>query len=91
VATNVELVRTELLKIAQMAHDGLARAVRPSHTIFDGDIIFAVSLPDPAVKAKPPVSAVGAAGAKVFAQAIVKGIKEARSIPGFPAKRDLKP
>ena len=43
VATNARLTKSEATKVAQMAHDGLARAVRPAHTMLDGDTIFALS------------------------------------------------
>lgn len=43
VATNAELSHEELIKVAQMAHDGLAMSIRPTHTTSDGDTIFAVS------------------------------------------------
>lgn len=43
VATDIALSKTECLRVAQMAHDGLARAIKPSHTLFDGDTIFALS------------------------------------------------
>ena len=44
VATNARLTKTEATKVAQMAHDGLARAIVPAHTPFDGDTIFALAL-----------------------------------------------
>ena len=43
VATDVQLSKTQCLRVAQMAHDGFARAIRPSHTLYDGDTIFALS------------------------------------------------
>ena len=43
VATDVRLDKAECTKLAQVAHDGLARAARPSHTMFDGDTIFALA------------------------------------------------
>ena len=41
VITNATLTKSEALKVAQMAHDGLARAIRPAHTLYDGDTLFA--------------------------------------------------
>src|SRR5690606_18888310 len=43
VATNARLTKEEVNKVAQMAHDGLARAIRPAHTMFDGDTLFALA------------------------------------------------
>jgi L-aminopeptidase/D-esterase-like protein len=43
VATDLTLTKPQCLRVAQMAHDGLARAIRPSHTLYDGDVIFAIS------------------------------------------------
>ena len=43
VATNAKLTKEETNKVAQMAHDGLARAIRPAHTMFDGDTLFALA------------------------------------------------
>src|SRR5690606_33343923 len=63
VATNARLDKARARKVAQMAHDGLARAIRPSHTLFDGDTLFALSTGQ--VEADEPVrlSASGAAAA----------------------------
>ena len=47
VATNAALSKEEANKVAQMAHDGLARAVRPAHTMMDGDTIFALATGTP--------------------------------------------
>lgn len=43
VLTNAILTKSEALKISQMAHDGLARAIRPAHTLYDGDTLFTAS------------------------------------------------
>jgi len=53
-----------------MAQDGLARAIRPAHTMFDGDTVFALSTG----KVKADVSAIGSAAADVLAQAIVRAV-----------------
>ena len=76
------LTRTELKRVAMMAHDGLARAVRPAHLPFDGDCIFALSAQevdhtlDPMMRALI-VAKVGAAAADVLARAIARGVYEA--------------
>ncbi len=80
VATNADLNKEEVNKIAQMAHDGLARAVRPAHTMFDGDTIFALATG----KKKADVNLIGAYAAEVTAQAIVKAAMHAKSAGGVP-------
>jgi L-aminopeptidase/D-esterase-like protein len=71
VATNGKLSKEEANKVAQMAHDGLARAIRPAHTMFDGDTIFALAMG----KKGADVNLVGAFAAEVVAQAIVRAIE----------------
>ncbi len=85
VATNAGLNKEQINKVAQMAQDGLARAVRPSHTMLDGDTIFALSTGDK----KADVNIVGAFAAEVFAQAIVRAVKAAKPAGGLPAWVDL--
>lgn len=83
VVTNAKLNKTQLTKVAQMAHDGLARTIRPSHTLFDGDTIFALSKGE--LEPVDP-SVVGSLAANAVAQAIVKAAKTAGShgkIPGL--------
>jgi len=88
VATNAAFTKTEMTKIAQMAHDGLARAINPVHTAGDGDTIFALSTGTTKVKAD--VSAIGAIAATVLSRAIVRAAMQAASLKelGFPAHRD---
>jgi L-aminopeptidase/D-esterase-like protein len=81
VATNAALSKEEVNRVAQMAHDGLARAVRPSHTMFDGDTIFALATGP----IEADVSMVGAFGAEVFSQAILRAVRAARPAGGLPA------
>ncbi len=96
VATNVPLSKVRLKKVAQMAHDGMARAINPAHTMYDGDTIFAVSVPpeqDAEAPAAPDASPdminlVGTAAAEAMAQAIVVAVRQASSIPGCPAASD---
>ena len=70
VATNARLTKEQANQVAQMAHDGLGRAVRPAHTMFDGDTIFALATG--AIPASAMV--VGALAAEVTAQAIRRGV-----------------
>jgi L-aminopeptidase/D-esterase-like protein len=80
VATNARLTKSQATKVAQMAHDGLARTIRPAHTMFDGDTIFALSTG----QRKSNVSTVGAFAAEVMAEAIVRAVKMAKSAGGLP-------
>ncbi len=85
VATNARLTKAEANKVAQMAHDGLARAVRPAHTMLDGDTIFALATG----KRRGNVNVIGAYAAEAMAQAIVNGVRAASSLAGCPALRDF--
>lgn len=85
VATNGKLTKEQANKVAQMAQDGVARAVRPAHTLFDGDTIFALS-----TGGKPAnVNLVGAYAAEMVAQAIVRAVRAAKGAGGIPAWQDL--
>jgi L-aminopeptidase/D-esterase-like protein len=84
VATNAKLTKTQATKVAQMAQDGLAQAIRPAHTMFDGDTIFALATGE----VDADVSMVGAFAAEVVAQAIVRSAKMAESAGGLPGLRN---
>jgi L-aminopeptidase/D-esterase-like protein len=84
VVTNARLNKEQVNKVAQMAQDGLARAVRPAHTMLDGDTIFALATGEH----KADVNTVGAFAAEVFAQAIVRAVQTAKSVAGLPALGD---
>jgi L-aminopeptidase/D-esterase-like protein len=73
VATNARLTKEEVNKVAQMAQDGLARVVRPAHTMYDGDTLFALATG----KKRADVNLVGAYGAEVMAEAILRGVRAA--------------
>lgn len=83
VATNVELTKTALTKLAMMANCGAARAIRPYHTTGDGDQLFAVST---GKLARPDIqlTALGALAADVVAAAIVRGVRAAKTVEGWP-------
>ena len=87
VATNVVLTKTEATKVAQMAHDGYARAISPVHTPSDGDTIFALATG--AKQGTADVGRIGALAAEAMADAIVRAAKQAHGIAGYPAARDL--
>jgi len=85
VATNARLSKEEANQVAQMAHDGLARTIRPAHTIFDGDTLFALSTGNKRID----INIVGAYGAEVVAWSIINATMAATSVDGFPAARDI--
>jgi L-aminopeptidase/D-esterase-like protein len=88
VATNAALTKEAVNKVAQMAHDGLARAIRPAHTMFDGDTIFALATGQAEAVG---VNLIGAYGAEATALAIVDAVQQATTLAGAPALRDLLP
>ncbi len=96
IATDVALTRVECQRVAIMAQDGMARAIRPSHAPFDGDIVFCIStekqqLPDNAMR-QLVVAQIGAAAADVLARAIARGVYHATNFDGVTGQawRDLK-
>jgi L-aminopeptidase/D-esterase-like protein len=88
VATNAEFGKSALSKIAMIASTGAARAINPYHTNGDGDSTFAVSTNR--VKSEIGVSVAGALAAEVTAEAVVRAVKAARSVEGWPAYADVK-
>ena len=90
VAVNAPYTKTQLTKIAQMSHDGMARAIRPVHTMYDGDTIFAVSVADPDVKVAPDMNVIGAAAVQAFSMAVVEAVKNARGVEGIPSYSEWK-
>ena len=87
VATNAALSKAEATKVAQMAHDGLARTINPIHTAFDGDTIFAAATGSAAARAD--ASTIGAVAAEAMALAVNRAVLTASGLPGLPAHRDL--
>ena len=81
VATNARLNKEQVTKVAQMAQDGLARCIRPAHTMLDGDTIFALATGE----RDADVNIVGAFGAEVFSQAILRAVRSAKPAAGLPA------
>lgn len=79
VATDARLTKSQATKVAQMAQDGLARVIRPTHTMFDGDTIFALATG----KQKADVSMVGAFAAEVMAEAILRAVRKAAPAGGL--------
>jgi L-aminopeptidase/D-esterase-like protein len=88
VATNVALDKAQATKVAQMAHDGLARTIYPVHTPSDGDTIFAVATGANSARANP--GAIGALAAEVMTRAVLRAVMNARGIAGLPSYSDLR-
>jgi L-aminopeptidase/D-esterase-like protein len=94
VATDAVLTKAEASKVAQMAHDGLARSIHPVHTMGDGDVVFALATG--ASGRAATTTLVGALAADVLADAVVRAVRAARGIggeglPDLPAAADLDP
>jgi len=99
VATNVELTKSQATKVAQMAHDGIARAIRPSHTMFDGDTIFSLSTGEIPIihlssnretwgEVAAKVNLIGATAADTLSRAIIHAMIKAETIGGIESYRD---
>ncbi len=85
VATNARLTKEEANKVAQMAQDGVARAIRPAHTLLDGDTLFALATGG----RRADANLIGACAAEAVAQAVVNAVEEAHGAGGVPARRDV--
>lgn len=85
ILTNARLDKAHLCKIAGMAHDGYARAIRPVHTSMDGDSIYAVSLGD----VPADMDVVGTLAARVMAKAIVRAVQTAEPAYGLPSAGEI--
>ena len=72
VATNADITKEEAKKISEMAHDGMARAIRPVHTMFDGDIVFTIGTGE---KGRISVNILGTVAAICVEKSIINAIK----------------
>jgi len=86
VMTNAELDKVQAARVAQMAHDGLARAIQPVHTQFDGDLVFALSRGGK----RADLNSLGTAAAAATAEAIVRAVETAQGLGGVPSCRELR-
>lgn len=86
VATDAALDKARAQRVAQMAHDGFARTIRPAHTMFDGDVVFVLATGQ---AGESETTALGVAAELAVARAIVRAICLADSLHGRPAWRDL--
>jgi L-aminopeptidase/D-esterase-like protein len=87
VATNARLNKTQATKMAQMAHDGMARTINPVHSMMDGDTIFAAATGTSTAAAD--MTTIGAVAAEVMANAVERAVLTATGIPNYPAHRDM--
>jgi len=85
VATNARLTKEQANAVAQMAQDGVARAIRPAHTMLDGDTLFVLATG----KRRADVNLVGAFAAEAVGEAIVRAVGAAHGVAGIPARREL--
>ena len=86
VATNARLTREEAQKIAQMSHNGLARCIRPVHTLFDGDTVFVLAQPE----IEADLHVVGLLAETALEQAIMSAVKSAHGLGVLPCYADLR-
>lgn len=91
VATNARLTKAQATKIAQMAHDGLARTIVPIHTPLDGDTVFVLGTGDWSEPSSDDVDLMrlGSVAAEVTALAVLRAVREAEGLPGLPSVSDL--
>lgn len=98
IATDAALTKVQALKVAQMAHDGLARAIRPAHTMFDGDTLFCMATgrrPLPEIQEffisaqAQSISEIGHAAADCTTRAVIHAVLQAQTLAGMMAFGDL--
>jgi L-aminopeptidase/D-esterase-like protein len=87
VATNARLDKAQVNRMALMADDGYARAIVPSHTMYDGDTVF--SLATGAWDGEPDLTLIGALAADAMALALRQAVEHATGLPDIPSVRDL--
>ena len=87
VATDMALDKAGCRRLAMMAQDGLAQAIRPAHTPFDGDTVFALSMGSGSLASPDQLTRLGAAAASCLARAIMRAVTEAEPLGGFPSWR----
>ncbi len=91
VATNAVLTKAEAQRVAMMAQDGLARAIRPVHTPYDGDIVFALATGDRPLRAMTDVMRIGTLAADCLARAVARGVYAADDLGETRSYRSLHP
>jgi putative pantetheine hydrolase len=91
IATDATLTKAQCQKVAGVAHDGMARAIRPVHSMFDGDTVFALATCRGAAPAAEAFNAVLAAGADALSRAIVHGMLAATGVGAYRAYAEAFP
>ncbi|MFT3665204.1 P1 family peptidase [Piscinibacter sp.] len=87
IATDAVLTKAQANKLAQMAHDGLARSINPVHTMGDGDTLFALATG--AAGRGADLTLLGALAAEVTARAVLNGVRAATRLPELPCAADF--
>lgn len=92
VTTDAVLDKEGANKVAQMAQDGLARAIIPAHTMYDGDTVFCLSTAEKPLSGDraADITAIGSLAAQALAAAVVRAVRAASSVPGCPAASDIR-
>ncbi|HHW39945.1 MAG TPA: P1 family peptidase [Syntrophomonadaceae bacterium] len=85
VATNGTFNKAQMNKVASMAHNGLGRTIRPAHSMVDGDTIFALATG----RVEADLNVAGLLAARAVERAVVRAVKQASSLHGFMAYKDL--
>jgi L-aminopeptidase/D-esterase-like protein len=88
IATNARLTKTDANRVAQVAHDGLARSIAPAHTPGDGDTLFVIAT---GALEGQSLLVVGELASQAVADAVLRAVREATGLEGYPAVRDLVP
>ena len=88
IATNAKLTKTDANRIAQVAHDGLARSIAPAHTPGDGDTLFVLAT---GALDGQSLLMVGELASQAVEAAVLRAVREATGVEGYPAVRDLAP
>jgi L-aminopeptidase/D-esterase-like protein len=91
VATDATLTKAQCQKLAGVAHDGMARALRPVHTMFDGDTVFGLATCDGDAPDPPAFNELLSAGADAFSRAVVHAMLAATGAGGFRAYGEMFP
>jgi len=91
VVTNLDLAHENLIRVAQMTHDGLAMSIRPTHLSRDGDTLFAASTAKIGGmrESKRMVDIIGYVATRCVARAVVRSVKAARSMSNIPGWNEL--
>lgn len=85
VVTNAKFTKSEMNKIASMAHNGYGRTMRPAHSMFDGDTIFAMTTSE----IEADINVVGLLAARVVEQAVLRAVKNADTVLEYKSYRDM--